>query len=99
MKNVLVHNGTSQQLLSNVDDDTNRIFVNGTEIPSSSWVGSGVYSQVIDGHTITIEQTSSLDGNIMMQQIAATAYRLVKISPLGIGNYLVWKNGGALIWG
>lgn len=99
MKNVLVHNGTSQQLLSNVDDDTNRIFINGTEIHSSSWVGSGVYSQVIDGHTITIEQTSSLDGNIMMQRIAATAYRLVKISPLGIGNYLVWKNGGALIWG
>ena len=99
MKNVLVHSGTSQQLLSNVDDGTNRIFIYGTEIPSSSWVGSGVYSQVIDGHTITIEQTSSLDGNIMMQQIAATTYRLVKISPLGIGNYLVWKNGGALIWG
>lgn len=99
MKNTLIHNGVSQQMLANNDDGTNRIFINGTEIPSSSWVGSGVYSQVIDGHTITIEQTSSLDGNIMMQQIAATAYRLVKISPLGIGNYLVWKNGGALIWG
>lgn len=99
MKNTLIHNGISQQMLANNDDGTNRIFINGTEIPSNSWVGSGVYSQVIDGHTITIEQTSSLDGNIMMQQIAATAYRLVKISSLGIGNYLVWKNGGALIWG
>lgn len=99
MKNTLIHNGISQQMLANNDDGTNRIFINGTEIPSSSWVGSGVFSYVIDGQTITIEKVSILDGNIMMQQIATTAYRLVKISPLGIGNYLVWKKGGALVWG
>lgn len=101
MKNVLVHNGTSQQLLSNVDDGSNTIFINDVEIPSSSWVGSGYYSQVINGTTITIAKISILAGNIMMQQIAANQYVLKSISShSGSGNTLVWSYEGNnnIIW-
>lgn len=101
MKNVLVHNGTSQQLLSNVDDGSNTIFINDVEIPSSSWVGTGYYTQVIDGTTISIAKISTLQGNIMMQQIAANQYILKSISKhSGSGNALVWSYEGSntIIW-
>lgn len=90
MKNILNHNGTSQLLLSNIDDGTNRIFINDVEIPSSSWVGSGNYTQVINGTTISIAKIAALSGNIMLQQLSNTTYQLVKQQSSG-GNYLVWS--------
>ena len=90
MKNILNHNGTSQLLLSNIDDGTNRIFINDVEIPSSSWVGSGNYTQVINGTTISIAKIAALSGNIMLQQLTNTTYQLVKQQSSG-GNYIVWS--------
>lgn len=78
MKNLLNHDGTSQLLLSNVDDGSNRIFINDVEIPSSSWVGTGNYTQTISGTTITIAKVADLDGNVMLQLVSANTYRLVK---------------------
>lgn len=91
MKNVLVHNGTSQQLLSNIDDGSNTIFINGTEIPSSSWVGTGYYTQVIGGTTISIAKIESLSGNIMLQQTAVNTYQLVMRGSAASGNNLIWS--------
>lgn len=78
MKNLLNHDGTGQLLLSNVDDGSNRIFINDVEIPSSSWVGTGNYTQNISGTTITIAKVADLDGNVMLQLVSANTYRLVK---------------------
>lgn len=78
MKNILNHDGTSQLLLSNVDDGSNRIVINDVEIPSSSWVGTGNYTQTISGTTITIAKVADLDGNVMLQLVSANTYRLVK---------------------
>lgn len=78
MKNILKHSNGSQTLLSNVDDDTNRIFINDVEIDSSEWVGSGTYTQVIDNVTISIAKISDLSGNIMLQKVSANTYRLVR---------------------
>lgn len=78
MKNILtIENGTAI-LLSNVDDGTNTIFINGEEIPASSWVGSGVYQYTESGVIFTIQKTNANTGNIMLQLVQGTAYRLVK---------------------
>lgn len=90
MKNVLNHNGTSQLLLSNVDDGSNSIFINDAEIPSSQWVGSGDYTQTIAGTTITIAKIADLSGNIMLQKTGTNTYQLVKGYNQGSGNYLIW---------
>lgn len=78
MKNTLKHNGTTQLLLANVDDDTNRLFINDIEIPSNSWVGNGTYTQTINGVTISITKIADINGNIMLQKISNTAYKLVR---------------------
>lgn len=89
MKNILKHNGT-QILLSNIDDHTNRIFINDVEIASSNWVGTGTYTQEIEGVTISITKISDLSGNIMMQKVADNSYKLVRKEETGSGNYIVW---------
>lgn len=77
MKNTLIHDGTTQLLLANVNDGTNRLFINEVEIPSSSWVGDGTYTQVINGVTISIVKIADLNINVMLQKISNTTYRLV----------------------
>ena len=77
MKNTLIHDGATQLLLANVNDGTNRLFINDMEIPSSSWVGDGTYTQVINGITISIAKIADLNINIMLQKISNTTYRLV----------------------
>ena len=99
MKNILIHNGAEQELLSNVDDGSNTIFINGVEIPSSSWIGSGDYTHVISGTTIYIKKISAMANNIMLQRISDNHYQIVAIGSSGVGKYLVWKNSGPIIWG
>lgn len=90
MKNVLLHDGTSQLMLSNVDDGTNTLFINGIEIPSSSWVGSGYYTQVIGGTTISIAKVESLANNVMLQKVSDNNYQMTSKGSSGNGNYLIW---------
>lgn len=78
MKNILTIENGIAILLSNVDDGTNTIFINGEEIPASSWVGSGVYQYTESGVTFTIQKIDANTGNIMLQLISGTSYRLVK---------------------
>ena len=78
MKNTLIHDGATQLLLANVDDDTNRLFINDVEIPSNSWVGSGTYTQTINGVTISITKIADTNGDIMLQKISNNTYKLVR---------------------
>lgn len=82
MKNILNHNGTSQLLLANVDDGTNRIFINGEELDPTYWVGEHTYVVLIDGTPIGIRQISSNSGNIMLRKVtdAVNEYQLVRQS-------------------
>lgn len=91
MKNILKHNGT-QLLLANVDDDTNRIFINDIEIDSSNWVGSGSYIHFINAFTfITIQKIADLSGNIMLQKISDRSYKLVRKENPSSENVLLWS--------
>ena len=90
MKNILNHSGTAQTLLASVDDGTNRLFINDVEIPSSSWVGTGTYTQVIGSTTITITKVADLSGDVMLQKIGTNTYQLVSQSSGGSRNNLVW---------
>lgn len=78
MKNVLTHENGSAVLLANVDDGTNRLFINDEEIPSSQWVGTGNYTKTIDGVTISITKIANLSGNIVLKKVTDTSFRLVK---------------------
>lgn len=89
MKNILKHNGT-QLLLANVDDGSNRIFINDEELASSNWVGSGTYTQVIEGVTISIAKIADLSGNIMLQKQSDNNYALVRKENPGSDNVLLW---------
>lgn len=77
MKNTLKHNGATQLLLANVNDGTNRLFINDVEVPSSRWVGSGNYTQTINGVAISIAKIADTTGNVMLQRITNTTYKLV----------------------
>lgn len=65
-------------LLANVDDGTNRLFINDEEIPSSQWVGTGNYTKTIDGVTISITKIANLSGNIVLKKVTDTSFRLIK---------------------
>lgn len=60
------------ELLSNTDTGDNTLFINGVEIPTSSWVGSGYY--VYDG--ISIKKISSLSGNVFCNKVSDAEYEL-----------------------
>lgn len=90
MKNVLTYKNGSQDLLANVDDGSNTIYINDSLIPSTDWVGTGTYTTVVTGTTISIERISDLFGNIMLQKQAENEYALVRKSEAGVDNVLLW---------
>lgn len=90
MKNVLNYKNGSQDLLANVDDGSNTIYINDSLIPSTDWVGTGTYMTVVTGTTISIERISDLSGNIMLQKQADNEYALVRKSEAGVDNVLLW---------
>lgn len=69
---------TGEDLLASIDDGTNRLFINSTEIDSSNWVGSGTYTTTISGHNISIVKIDSLDGNIGLKRLSEYNYELFK---------------------
>lgn len=81
MKNVLIISTTEEELLSNVNDGTNRLFINGAEIPSSSWVGTGNYTATVEGHAVTIAKIDTLDGNISLARTADYTYEMRRRTP------------------
>lgn len=90
MKNILTINNGIAILLSNVDDGTNAIIINGDEIPSTEWTGTGNYTYIDSGVTFTIQKIADDTGNIMLQLVSGTTYRLVKYKAANINNaYLI----------
>ena len=69
---------TGEDLLASIDDGTNRLFINSTEIDSSNWVGSGTYTTTISGHNISIVKIDSLDGNIGLKRLSEYNYELFR---------------------
>ena len=78
MKNTLSINNGIAMLLVCLDDGSNRFFINDTEIPSSSWVGSGTYTYTSGGVTFVINKVADTDGNIMLVQVDTYEYSLIK---------------------
>ena len=85
MKNTLTYQNSIQHLLSNVDDGTNKLIVDGTEIPSSTWEGTGTFTITSGSATITIEQIENAS-NIMLQKVSTNNYKLVDAGAAGKVN-------------
>lgn len=83
MKNSINISAAGEDLLSSVDDGTNRLFINGSEIPSASWTGAGTYSATVQGHAITVAQVADTSGNVAIRKTAAYTYELYKIKSPG----------------
>lgn len=69
MRNELVVTGTDTQLLlSQTDDGTNTLFINGVEVPQSEWVGEGAPAKwtTAEGQFVVIGKVKSADGNLML---------------------------------
>lgn len=86
MKNSLVISGTSEDLVSSINDGTNGLFINDVEIASSYWVGSGTYETVVNGQTVRIEKIADTDGNVILVKIYDYYYVLKKSTNGGGGN-------------
>lgn len=99
MKNILIISTTEETLLSNVNDGTNRLFINGTEIPSSEWVGTGNYTATVEGHAITIKKADSTSGNISLAKVGSYSYEFRKRTPSEVEGLYAFSidNNGHLI--
>lgn len=82
MKNTLIITSNNDDLVSSINDGTNRLFINDVEIPSNNWVGTGNYTTTVEGHNITIAKISALTGNIMIQKVSDYSYELVNVVKL-----------------
>ena len=76
MKNLLQITSAGEDLLGTVDDGTNRLFINDTEIASSQWTGTGSYTGSFSGHTITIAKIADTSGNVAIRKTGDYAYQL-----------------------
>ena len=75
MKNVLFTENGEVTLLTNVDDGSNTLVIDGNEIPYYYWVGTGTYTY----GNITINKTSSdsLTSNLALKEISDRVYAFV----------------------
>jgi hypothetical protein len=76
MKNLLQITSAGEDLLGTVDDGTNRLFINDTEVPSSQWTGTGSYTGSFSGHTITIAKIADTSGNVAIRKTGTYTYEL-----------------------
>lgn len=80
MKNILnTKTDGTPALLSNVDESGNSLYVNGTEISSSSWIGEGTYTFTVGTHTYSISKAPDNDGNYQLLKVSDYTYQFVKI--------------------
>ena len=80
MKNILnTKTDGTPALLSNVDESGNSLYVNGTEISSSLWIGEGTYTFTVGSHTYTISKAPDNDGNYQLLKVSDYTYHFAKI--------------------
>jgi hypothetical protein len=103
MRNELVITGTETQLLlSQTDDGTNTLFINGVEVPQSVWVGTSesTFAEIdtATGEHVMIRMVENADSNLMLTRINEDmlfVYEFVPyvpFDPSDIGNSLVQLN-------
>ena len=101
MRNELVITGADTQvLLSQTDDGTNTLFINGVEVPQSVWVGEGERAKwtTAEGQLVFIVKVDTADGNLMLTRIdddVLLVYEFVPyvpFDPSDISNSLVQLN-------
>lgn len=102
MRNELVITGTETQLLlSQTDDGTNTLFINGVEVPQSVWVGTDARWAdwtTAEGQLVHIGKVKSADGNLMITRANEDLLfyydfvPYVPFDPSDIGNSLVQLN-------
>lgn len=78
MKNIINIDAAGNQLASSVNDGTNTLFINGNQVASNNWVGSGSYTTTVNGKTLTIAKVADLTGNIIIQKTGNYTYKLAK---------------------
>ena len=79
MRNNLKISSSGEDLLSSTDDGTNRLFINGNEIPSANWTGAGNYTTTVQGHAVTIAKVEDATGNVAIRKTGSYTYELYKI--------------------
>ena len=89
MKNVILINTDGEQLISSVNDGTNTLYINGTLIDSSEWIGTGNYTATIEGHNITIAKIADTNGIVQLIRNSAYNYSLVKAPEPGSSTLIV----------
>lgn len=90
MNNELQISTAGEDLLASIDDGTNRLFINNTEIDSSDWVGSGTYTTTVSGHSISITKIDSLSGNIGLKRLSDYSYQLFRYETESINLTSQW---------
>lgn len=78
MKNIIQISSTGEDIVTSIDDETNRLFINDDQISSSDWTGTGYYSGTFEGHTVTIKKVADLNGNVGIRKTADYTYELYK---------------------
>lgn len=80
MRNDLTIDTSTGALLnvSRVNVDENSLYINGTEVPSSSWTGTGSYTTTIGGVTFTINKIVLNEGNITLIKNSDTNFTMSK---------------------
>lgn len=86
MKNIIEINTDGEQLISSVNDGTNTLYINGTLIDSSEWIGTGNYTATIEGHNITIAKIADTNGIVQLIRNSAYNYALLKAAVPGSGG-------------
>lgn len=83
MKNIINITTQGEQLVSSTDDGTNTLYINDNQIPSSSWIGSGNYTDTVNGHAITIKKCTDLNGNCQLVKLSDYNYEMRKTALAG----------------
>lgn len=79
MKNILIIENQNVTLISNVDDGTNRLLINGNEIPYNDWIGTGTYTY--DSVVINKASSTALSGNLALKEVSVNEYAFTNSAP------------------
>lgn len=70
-------------LATSVDVGENSLYINDTQVPAASWIGSGNYTTTIGGVTYSIAKAERNAGNLQMIQDSDTSYHFEQIGADG----------------
>jgi len=82
MRNDLTIDTSTGALLNvgRVNVGENSLYINGSAISSSSWIGTGAYTTTIGGVTYTVDKIIRNDGNITLVKLSDTHFSMQHIA-------------------